>query len=85
MRTDRRRIQTAVLGGADSDDPLMLPMEAIELDAFRRRYVRSAQAEVSRACGRSAPLQPGAVRGLFDATSFRDRQPGQWQVAAVDG
>ncbi|MFE9476202.1 hypothetical protein ACFYOR_34945 [Streptomyces griseofuscus] len=36
MRTDRRRIQTAVLGGADSDEPLMLPMEAIELDAFRR-------------------------------------------------
>jgi hypothetical protein len=36
VRTDRRRIQTAVLGGADSDEPLMLPMEAIELDAFRR-------------------------------------------------
>ncbi|MEV6726641.1 hypothetical protein AB0M94_37615 [Streptomyces xanthochromogenes] len=36
MRTDRRRIQTAVLGGADSDEPLMLPMEAIELDVFRR-------------------------------------------------
>ena len=36
MLTDRRRIQTAVLGGADSDEPLMLPMEAIELDAFRR-------------------------------------------------
>ncbi|MFF9870183.1 hypothetical protein ACF1G0_33205 [Streptomyces sp. NPDC013953] len=38
MRTDRRRIQTAVLGGADSDKPLMLPMEAIELDAFRRAH-----------------------------------------------
>ncbi|MGW1189288.1 zinc finger domain-containing protein [Streptomyces sp. NPDC002559] len=38
MRTDKRRIQTAVLGGADSDEPLMLPMEAIELDAFRRRH-----------------------------------------------
>ncbi|MEW2577709.1 hypothetical protein [Streptomyces syringium] len=38
MRTDRRRIQTAVLGGADSDEPLMLPMEAIELDAFRRAH-----------------------------------------------
>ncbi|MET9986197.1 zinc finger domain-containing protein [Streptomyces rochei] len=36
VRTDRRRIQTAVLGGADSDEPLMLPMEAIELDVFRR-------------------------------------------------
>ncbi|MFJ4151904.1 hypothetical protein ACIP10_30625 [Streptomyces galbus] len=36
MREDRRRIQTAVLGGADSDEPLMLPMEAIELDVFRR-------------------------------------------------
>ncbi|MEU2769319.1 MULTISPECIES: zinc finger domain-containing protein [Streptomyces] len=36
MRTDRRRIQTAVLDAADSDEPLMLPMEAIELDVFRR-------------------------------------------------
>lgn len=36
VHTDKRRIQTAVLGGADSDEPLMLPMEAIELDAFRR-------------------------------------------------
>jgi len=36
VQADRRRIQTAVLGGADSDEPLMLPMEAIELDAFRR-------------------------------------------------
>ncbi|KOG29354.1 hypothetical protein AQJ84_04460 [Streptomyces resistomycificus] len=38
MRGDRRQIQTAVLGGADSEDPLMLPLEAIELDAFRRRH-----------------------------------------------
>ncbi|MGY3056811.1 hypothetical protein ACVWZD_001056 [Streptomyces sp. TE3672] len=38
MRGDKRQIQTAVLGGADSDEPLMLPMEAIELDAFRRNH-----------------------------------------------
>jgi hypothetical protein len=38
VRADRRRIQTAVLGSKDSDEPLMLPMEAIELDAFRHRY-----------------------------------------------
>ncbi|MFH8470357.1 hypothetical protein [Streptomyces sp. NPDC017991] len=38
MRGDKRQIQTAVLGGADSEDPLMLPLEAIELDAFRRRH-----------------------------------------------
>ena len=38
MRGDRRQIQTAVLGGADSEEPLMLPLEAIELDAFRRRH-----------------------------------------------
>jgi hypothetical protein len=38
VRGDRRQIQTAVLGGADSDEPLMLPLEAIELDAFRRRH-----------------------------------------------
>ncbi|MFE4256278.1 hypothetical protein ACFRU3_44035 [Streptomyces sp. NPDC056910] len=38
MRADKRRIQTAVLGSADSDEPLMLPMEAIELDAFRHAH-----------------------------------------------
>ncbi|MDX3697315.1 hypothetical protein PV726_45350 [Streptomyces europaeiscabiei] len=38
MRGDRRQIQTAVLGGADSEEPLMLPLEAIELDAFRRSH-----------------------------------------------
>jgi len=35
---DKRRIQTAVLGSAESDDPLLLPLEAIELEAFRRRH-----------------------------------------------
>jgi hypothetical protein len=38
VRGDRRQIQTAVLGSAESEDPLMLPLEAIELDAFRRRH-----------------------------------------------
>jgi hypothetical protein len=38
VRGDRRQIQTAVLGGTDSEEPLMLPLEAIELDAFRRRH-----------------------------------------------
>ncbi|MFF2430974.1 hypothetical protein [Streptomyces mirabilis] len=38
VRGDRRQIQTAVLGGADSEEPLILPLEAIELDAFRRRH-----------------------------------------------
>ncbi|WP_258573023.1 hypothetical protein [Streptomyces sp. KM273126] len=38
VRGDRRQIQTAVLGGADSEEPLMLPLEAIVLDAFRRRH-----------------------------------------------
>ncbi|WP_331762853.1 hypothetical protein [Streptomyces anulatus] len=40
MRADKRRIQTAVLGGAGSEEPLMLPMEAIELDAFRHVHER---------------------------------------------
>ncbi|MEV4975964.1 zinc finger domain-containing protein [Streptomyces scopuliridis] len=35
MRRDRRQIQTAVVGSADSEEPLVLPLEAIELDAFR--------------------------------------------------
>ncbi|CAM5591704.1 putative protein OS=Kitasatospora aureofaciens OX=1894 GN=HS99_0017905 PE=4 SV=1 [Kitasatospora aureofaciens] len=35
---DKRRIQTAVLGSADSEEPLILPLEAIELDAFRRQH-----------------------------------------------
>ncbi|MFE5519826.1 hypothetical protein ACFQ9Q_19185 [Streptomyces virginiae] len=38
MRGDNRQIQTAVLGGAESEKPLMLPLEAIELDAFRKRH-----------------------------------------------
>ncbi|WP_432171190.1 zinc finger domain-containing protein [Streptomyces sp. 1222.5] len=38
MQADRRRIQTAVLSSAESEEPLMLPMEAIELDVFRHRY-----------------------------------------------
>ncbi|MFC5724923.1 hypothetical protein ACFP1Z_32730 [Streptomyces gamaensis] len=38
MRDDRRQIQAAVLGSADSEEPLMLPLEAIELDAFRHRH-----------------------------------------------
>ncbi|WP_369265104.1 hypothetical protein [Streptomyces sp. R35] len=38
MRGDRRQIQTAVLGSADSEEPLMLPLEPIEWDAFRWRY-----------------------------------------------
>ncbi|WP_255345669.1 zinc finger domain-containing protein [Streptomyces chartreusis] len=38
VRADKRRIQTAVLGSAGSEEPLMLPMEAIELDAFRHHY-----------------------------------------------
>lgn len=38
MQADRRRIQTAVLSSAESEEPLMLPIEAIELDVFRHRY-----------------------------------------------
>lgn len=38
MRGDNRQIQTAVLSGADSEEPLTLPLEAIELDAFRRHH-----------------------------------------------
>ncbi|MFE1271284.1 hypothetical protein [Streptomyces sp. NPDC058758] len=38
MRGDKRQIQTAVLGSADSEEPLMLPLEAIELDAFRQQH-----------------------------------------------
>lgn len=40
MRGDRRQIQTAVLGSAGSEEPLMLLLEAIELDVFRRRHGR---------------------------------------------
>ncbi|WP_234316552.1 hypothetical protein [Streptomyces sp. NRRL F-5702] len=39
---DRRQIQTAVLGGADSEEPLVLPLEAIELDAFRNLHKRDS-------------------------------------------
>ncbi|MFD6115558.1 hypothetical protein ACFWG0_36490 [Streptomyces yangpuensis] len=36
--SDSRMIQTAVVGSADSEQPVMLPLEAIETDAFRRRH-----------------------------------------------
>jgi hypothetical protein len=35
---DRRRIQTAVLGDAASEVPLVLPVEAIEVDVFRHEH-----------------------------------------------
>ncbi|MFB6814330.1 hypothetical protein ACFCV8_07265 [Streptomyces sp. NPDC056347] len=38
MRHDRRQIQTAVLGSPDSEEPLVLPLEAIELDDFRSHH-----------------------------------------------
>ncbi|MFE2498831.1 hypothetical protein [Streptomyces scopuliridis] len=36
MALDKRRVQTAVTGDADSESPVVLPMEAIELDQFRQ-------------------------------------------------
>ncbi|WP_405827349.1 hypothetical protein [Streptomyces sp. NBC_00105] len=38
VKGDKRQIQTAVMGGAALEEPLMLPLEAIELDAFRQRH-----------------------------------------------
>ncbi|MET9669405.1 hypothetical protein ABZY19_29215 [Streptomyces sp. NPDC006475] len=38
MAPDKRRVQTAVIGHADSELPVVLPMEAIELDDFRARH-----------------------------------------------
>ncbi|WP_216678347.1 hypothetical protein [Streptomyces sp. MNP-20] len=38
VQVDKRQIQTAVLGSAESEEPLLLPLEAIELDAFRHRH-----------------------------------------------
>ncbi|WEH43990.1 hypothetical protein [Streptomyces sp. AM 2-1-1] len=42
VRRDKRQIQTAVLGSADSEEPLVLPLEAIELDAFRTVHERDS-------------------------------------------
>lgn len=39
LQGDTRRIQTAVLGGAESEVPLLLPLEAIEVDAFRQWHM----------------------------------------------
>lgn len=38
MALDRRRVQTAVIDNADSELPVVLPMEAIELDDFRAHH-----------------------------------------------
>ncbi|MFE2521168.1 hypothetical protein [Streptomyces mirabilis] len=35
MARNSRRVRTAVIGHADSEDPIELPMEAIDLDVFR--------------------------------------------------
>ncbi|WP_158714331.1 competence protein CoiA family protein [Kitasatospora aureofaciens] len=64
MAGDKRRIQTAVLGDATSDDPLVLPMEAIELDAFRRRH-----AEDTFWCG----LLLGGCGAQLTTKLYRDR------------
>ncbi|UNO39426.1 hypothetical protein [Streptomyces sp. MST-110588] len=36
--SDHRLVQTAVVGSAHSDHPVILPMDAAELDAWRRRH-----------------------------------------------
>ncbi|MFJ5811250.1 hypothetical protein [Streptomyces sp. NPDC093093] len=64
MRGDNRQIQTAVLGGADSEEPLMLTLEAIELDAFRRRHEQD-----TFWCG----LLPGSCSGQFTTKLYTDR------------
>jgi hypothetical protein len=38
MGLDTRQIQTAVLGSAESDDPVVCPTDPAELDAFRSEY-----------------------------------------------
>lgn len=38
MALDKRRVQTAVTGAPDSESPVVLPLEAIELDEFRRLH-----------------------------------------------
>ncbi|MGW7594175.1 zinc finger domain-containing protein, partial [Streptomyces rubiginosohelvolus] len=64
MQEDRRQIQTAVLGSADSEKPLMLPLEAIELDAFRRRFEHD-----TFWCG----LLPGGCGGQLTTKLYTDR------------
>ncbi|MFI8284633.1 hypothetical protein ACIF84_16440 [Streptomyces albidoflavus] len=38
MGRDKRRLRTAVVGNTDSDLPVTLPKEAIELDGFRAHH-----------------------------------------------
>jgi competence protein CoiA-like protein len=38
MTLDKRRVQTAVIGDAESESPVVLPLEAIELDEFRHLH-----------------------------------------------
>ena len=47
---DRRRIQTAVLGSPDSDDPVVCPEDPQELEVFRREH-----ANETWWCGRNLP------------------------------
>ncbi|MFC9261271.1 hypothetical protein ACFT25_15790 [Streptomyces hydrogenans] len=41
MGVDNRQIQTAVLAGPESDDPVVCPTEADELDEFRDEFART--------------------------------------------
>ncbi|MFE4692167.1 hypothetical protein ACFRH6_19215 [Streptomyces sp. NPDC056749] len=38
MARDKRRVQTAVIGSPESELPVVLPLDAVELDAFRRQH-----------------------------------------------
>ncbi|MFJ5851240.1 hypothetical protein [Streptomyces sp. NPDC092903] len=38
MDRDKRRVQTAVIGSPESELPVVLPLDAVELDAFRRQH-----------------------------------------------
>ncbi|MFC9399339.1 hypothetical protein ACFTWS_40490 [Streptomyces sp. NPDC057027] len=38
MVLDKRRVQTTVIGDAVSESPVVLPLEAVELNAFRRLH-----------------------------------------------
>lgn len=76
MQSDRRQVQTAVLSSPDSEDPVVLPLEAIELDAFRQSH-RGA----TFWCGTLL----GGCGGELATKLYRDRVCHFAHVPAADG
>jgi hypothetical protein len=72
---DTRLVQTAVIGDEQSDVPIVLPTEAIELDVFRRAHTHDTFwcGVLLGGCGvqLAHKLLPAAARQRLPANQWR--------------